>query len=164
MNKTWEQNNWSPEPSAADQYRVQIYEDAEGRESSIFVVERMDGQPISGDEARILHSTLSEDANIEVSKSKFWEQRPDGQLFEHSHSVQGERDMNPLQSDLGTHLYQQAVDDGDLEPEMVESVFFSRQEVPSEVAQQTTGHEIQSWLQQQNQEFSRMKGPSQWDE
>lgn len=154
MTKTWE-GGWEHGGQA---YQLRTFEDMRGQEPAVFVVERSDGVEMQGSEAREVHAELASQASLEVSNSRLWEQTPDGTLMEHSFT-QTQQDVNPLQTDLPAFEYDRAVRAGELEREMQTAFQYSKTDIQPEEALETTGHEVQSYEQQMEQDWSRLSGP-----
>lgn len=156
MDKSWE-GGWQNDDGQS--YQVRLFEDAQGQEPAVFIVERSDGSLMDGKEAQSVHQNLTTQLDIDPSESKFWEQSPDGNLYELSYQER-QYDTNPAESDLPPGEYQADVEAGQAEPNIASTVDLSRREVTQDEALTTTGHEIQSYEQQMAQDWSELRGPS----
>lgn len=109
-----------------------MYEDVQGEQPTIFVVQPLDREPLGERNAIDVKAVLEADAGVERGQSRLWEITPEGKLYEYS------LNESPDQQ-LGSHVM--------------------KTEIAPETAQEITGQEIRSYEQTMEQQWRDLSGP-----
>lgn len=137
MTETWQEPSWE---HSGRSFQFQLYEDVQGSQPGVFVVQPLDQQPLGTSDALAVRVELEARFGMEPGDSRLWEMTPDGNIYEHSFKPTTEYEVS--QSSRWTN-----------EPS------FQRTEIPQDVATEVTGHELRSIEQNLAQEWRDLNAP-----
>ena len=156
MTETWNEPKWEYN---GQEYKVRIFEDMQGGEPGIFVVEPLYQGRMAPMDALGAQAALEGQLGFEKGQSRLWELSPEGTLYEHEIMQTPEQNISSTARDMPYGEYQEDVKAGKVEPELRRASIFQETAISSEMAQEITGHQIESYEQSLQRQWMELQAP-----
>jgi hypothetical protein len=156
MTQTWNEPKWEYN---GQEYNVRIFEDMQGGEPGIFVVEPLYQGRMAPMDALGAQVALEGQLGFEKGQSRLFELSPEGTCYEHKIMPTPEQDASFTMRDMPYGEYQEDVKAGKVEPELKRATIFQETAISSEAVQEITGHQIESYEQSQQRQWMELQAP-----